>query len=983
MSARIPMTGRQRTALLALPDTETMVVRHHVLDAEDMSAIGIVRTPATRLSYALQLCCLRYPGRHLRAGELLPAIMLDHIADQVGVDAGVIADFARRTPTRYDQLAAIKARFGFSDLSQPVRTSIMAWLTTEALPIVDGRILLDRLMDELRTRRIVIPGISVVERMAAEAMLRAETDLVAAVDDALDTEMRRRLDTLVDDKVHDRQSRFSWLREPEPRVASVSLAEILEKVALIRWTGISRVLIDSRYEPRLTQFAREGVRYTAQAFQQMRPARRRVILLATLRELEATLTDAAIAMFGALMGRAHLRARKRLEHRVAVSGREGRDRLLRIATVLETVSRAARSGEDIGAALKDIIPLDMLDADAAIIRRTAAPHRDDVLSEIAAEYRTFKRAGPQFLQALDFHGRAGTAALRSAMTVLSDLDGDWRKPLPVDVPLGHVERRWQRHVVVAGKVDRTHWEMATYGALANALASGDIWVPTSRLHRSLDVLLAPSPGASFHPPFSLGDPHAWLDQRAEQLDSALRGVARNLDRRDAALFAGERLRFPKEQKDDDAGQDEGRRLTLACYGMLPATRITDVLSQVERWTGFTRHFGHVSTGLPPADERAFLATMIAEATNLGLSRMAEVCGAGSRRALLRMQTWHMREETFRAALACLTDAIHIEPIAAWFGQGHRASADGQAFYLGGPGEAGGAVNAHYGRDPVVKIYTTITDRYAPLHQTVIAGTAGEAIHALDGILGHDSNADLTALHVDGGGVSDIVFATMHLLGLDFEPRIPRLSDRRLYAFEPPKRYGRLAPLFGHKLNRDLIVSHWPEIERVIGAMRDRTVTPSLILRKLSAYRQQNSLAAALREVGRIERTLFTLRWFEDPALRRTVTAELNKGEARNSLARAVAFHRLGRFRDRGLENQQTRAAALNLVTAAIILFNCRYLGSAVEEMRRRGTPIDPAMLSRLSPLGWDRINLTGDYVWSDRLDLDDNGLMPLLTKPLP
>src|SRR3546814_5705240 len=91
-----------------------------------------------------------------------------------------------------------------------------------------------------------------------------------------------------------------------------------------------------------------------------------------------------------------------------------------------------------------------------------------------------------------------------------------------------------------------------------------------------------------------------------------------------------------------------------------------------------------------------------------------------------MQTWHMREETFRAALACLNDAIHAEPIAAWFGQGHRASADGQAFYLGGPGEAGGAVNAHYGRDPVVKIYTTITDRYAPLHQTVIAGTAGEA-----------------------------------------------------------------------------------------------------------------------------------------------------------------------------------------------------------------------------------------------------------------
>src|SRR3546814_4072282 len=82
MPARIPMTQRQRAALLALPDSEAAVVRHYGLDAEDLAAIGTARTPATRLSYALQLCCLRFPGRHLRAGELLPAIMLDHIAEQ-------------------------------------------------------------------------------------------------------------------------------------------------------------------------------------------------------------------------------------------------------------------------------------------------------------------------------------------------------------------------------------------------------------------------------------------------------------------------------------------------------------------------------------------------------------------------------------------------------------------------------------------------------------------------------------------------------------------------------------------------------------------------------------------------------------------------------------------------------------------------------------------------------------------------------------
>jgi len=98
MPARVPMTERQRDALLALPETESEVVRHHSLDAADLSAVGEARTPETRLSYALQLCCLRYPGRNLRRGETLPAIMLDHIAEQIGVDADVIAGFARRGP---------------------------------------------------------------------------------------------------------------------------------------------------------------------------------------------------------------------------------------------------------------------------------------------------------------------------------------------------------------------------------------------------------------------------------------------------------------------------------------------------------------------------------------------------------------------------------------------------------------------------------------------------------------------------------------------------------------------------------------------------------------------------------------------------------------------------------------------------------------------------------------------------------------------
>ena len=111
---------------------------------------------------------------------------------------------------------------------------------------------------------------------------------------------------------------------------------------------------------------------------------------------------------------------------------------------------------------------------------------------------------------------------------------------------------------------------------------------------------------------------------------------------------------------------------------------------------------------------------------------------------------------------------------------------------------------------------------------------------------------------------------------------------------------------------------------------------------------------------------------------------LNKGEARHTLARAVAFHRLGRFRDRSHDQHSHRAAALNLVTACIGLFNCRYLDRAVDELRRRGVDIDAKRLWRLSPLGWDHINLTGDYIWSDTPPYDGDGMRPLNreTEPL-
>ena len=165
---------------------------------------------------------------------------------------------------------------------------------------------------------------------------------------------------------------------------------------------------------------------------------------------------------------------------------------------------------------------------------------------------------------------------------------------------------------------------------------------------------------------------------------------------------------------------------------------------------------------------------------------------------------------------------------------------------------------------------------------------------------------------------------MHLLGFRFAPRIRDPSDTKLYLLNSKIKYRALAPMIGGTINLRAIRTHWNEILRLAASIRQGTVTASLMLRKLGSYPRQNGLAVALRELGRIERTFLILAWLQSVDLRCRVHAGLNKGEARNALARAVFLCCLGEIRDRSFEQQRYRASGLTLVTAAIALWNTVY-----------------------------------------------------------
>jgi TnpA family transposase len=971
MPRRSILSASERDGLLALPDSRADLIRRYTLSEHDLSIVRQRRGAANRLGFAVQLCYLRYPGTVLGVDELPLPALLHLVAGQLKIPAERWTDYGERAQTRREHLVELQTVYGFEPFTRAHHRPAVDDLIETAMQTDKGIVLAMRLVEMLRERAILQPRLNVIEDICAEALTRANRRIYKLLTDALTEDQRERLDGLLQRKAERSMTQLAWLRQAPLKPNSKHMLEHIDRLQTWRALDLPSGIDRQVHQNRLLKIAREGGQMTSADLMKFERDRRYATLVAIAVEGTATVTDEVIDLHDRIVGKLFNTAKHKHQEQFQADGRAINNNLRLYGRVGRALLEAKQNGSDPFAAIETVLSWDEFAESITEAQKLAQPEDFDFLYRIGEGYATLRRYAPELLNVLGLHAAPAAKPVLDAIELLRKMNSGNLRKLPDDAPLDFIRERWSRLIFTDVGIDRRYYELCALSELKNALRSGDVWVEGSRQFKNFNEYLLPAEqfaalkGADELPLAVDSDCERYLKGRLHTLNDQLLLVdqlAAANDLPDAILTDAGLKITPLDASVPQPAQS----LIDQIAASLPHVKITELLLEVDQWTGFTKHFTHLKSGDAARDRTPLLTTILADAINLGLTKMAESCPGSSYAKLSWLQAWHIRDETYAAALAELVNAQARQPFAEHWGNGTTSSSDGQRFKTGGKAESTGHINPKYGAEPGKLFYTHISDQYAPFSSKVVNVGVRDSTYVLDGLLHHESDLRIEEHYTDTAGFTDHVFALMHLLGFRFAPRIRDLSDTKLYLPNSKIKYQALAPMTGGTINLKAIRTHWNEILRLATSIKQGTVTASLMLRKLGSYPRQNGLAVALRELGRIERTLFILSWLQSVDLRRRVHAGLNKGEARNALARAVFLCRLGEIRDRSFEQQRYRASGLTLVTAAVALWNTVYIERAVQASELRGQAVDSALLKYLSPLGWEHINLTGDYQWKGK-----------------
>src|SRR5947209_1722827 len=591
-------------------------------------------------------------------------------------------------------------------------------------------------------------------------------------------------------------------------------------------------------------------------------------------------------------------------------------------------------------------------------QQVAASLTDEYQPLMWSFYKSHRRALFQLVRSLPIHSTTQDHVLITALNFILTQENRRSLFVPDTLDLSFVSEVWQRLIRVKRKkrtkLVRRPLEACIFAAIADELKAGDLAVEGSERFADYRAQLLPwatcePQVAEYCQEVSLpSDAHAFVTQLRERLTE----VAAQVD-----------TAFPTNKSVEITSKGEpvlkrikgkavpASRIALqeALRHYLPDRSVLDVLWDTNEEVHWTRHFGPISGSDPKlahAVERYVIASF-AYGSNMGAAQMAKhMRGIVSEHDITFVNRRHITLDKLEAAKADLINRYFQYDLPKCWGDENIAAADGTKLDLY-ENNLLSSYHIRYGSYGGIA-YHVVSSLYIALYSHFLNCGMWEGNFLIDALVGNTSAIHPKVIHSDTQGQSTAIFALSYLFGIERMPRIRHWKDLKFYRPRKEVVYKHINILFKDTIDWVLLETHWTDLMQVALSVRVGKLQPSILLRKLGHESRKNRLYQAFRELGRVVRTIFLLRYISDIPLREQITKTTNIAERYNQFCEWIRFASGGLMAENDPDEQQKRVRYTDIVANSLMLQNVADLTDALEKLKQRGYPVQPEDVAHLS-----------------------------------
>lgn len=970
-----------------------------------------LRTPTNKVCFLM--AAGYFKARHKFFGWQFRQADIDYVARQIDVDPAevLIGTYDRATSIRHQRI--ILSYVGYGPFDEAAKTFITSEIATLVRVQFRPKLILLEIIQVLTRKKIAIPSYNALADLIVLALNGHQHALNKIIDDCLNQNQRTSLDDLLEKESGDGTGeewryRLTLLKKPyqstQPSKIKANLADLNTLQAL--YLSIKPVVQRLNLSDECIRYYAYSV-IKAQIPQVSRRADedRYLHLIAFIVYQTFKLNDTLIdTLLHAVQAVANTAEKDQKE--AYFQGREQRNQ-----SFSALVDKLRQNVQETLSAIRHIVADDQLNnnqkvalIDTALNTGSAKPAQvemqidefqknavklqqgQDFFALLEARSLKLQHRVADIVRQVQFAPNCSKPTLWEALRHYQKNDGNIDKNAPAGFLLAE-----QRAVLTAsdGKFRISLYKALLFVDIADAIKSGALNLIHSEKYRSLDEYLIPKADWDAHRAEYLqraqldgfADCKATLSALDQELDASYQRTNENfksgknpyLTKRANGTF---HVSTPK--------QDEVECLSLGAF--FPERKyisMLEMLATVDHATHFLDEFERWQIKYQRAkpSRKIFFAGIIGYGCDIGHRKLAQISKQIDEGELDNTVNWYFSLQNIQGAndrILQLSDKMGLPDIYRRESDVLHTSSDGQKFEV-----AVDSLNANYsfkylGKDKGVSVVTFIDMRDLMWHSTVISSSEREAAYVIDGLMHNDvikSDVHSTDTH----GYSEVIFGATHMLRFEFAPRIKGLGRQQLCAFKNRKHYEEQGHIIlPDRIIREAIIEdQWDEVLRFVATIQLKVTTASQLFKRLNSYSRQHPLYQALKEFGKIPKTLFILKYRDDHEFRQAIEKQLNKGEGANKFSKAISFGHNNEFIQSEKEDQEIAEGCRRLIKNAIVCWNYLYLSRelAAEKNEERKAELIEAIRNG-SAATWKHFNLHGEFDFSDERMVDSIGLAP-------